>query len=66
MNCHACITACPVKFCNNGSGDIVEVNSDMCIACGSCITACTHKAGNYVDDFKEFLNSYNKWTSENE
>ena len=55
VNCHACISACPVKFCNDGSGDYIIVNSNMCLACGSCITACTHNARTFVDDFKQLL-----------
>jgi iron only hydrogenase large subunit-like protein len=55
INCHACITACPVKLCNNGSGDTVEINDDMCIACGRCIKACTHEARYPIDDFTEFV-----------
>ncbi len=57
VNCHACISACPVKFCNDGSGDYVTVNSNMCIACGNCIKVCTHEARNYIDDFKDFIKS---------
>jgi len=56
VNCHACITACPVKYCNDGSGDLVTINQDMCIGCGNCITACTHDARNYIDDFDMFIN----------
>jgi len=55
VNCHACISACPVKYCNDGSGDIVAINSDMCIACGKCIEACTHKARSFIDDFSKFI-----------
>jgi len=55
VNCHACISACPVKYCNDGRGDYVTVNQDMCIGCGKCIEACTHEARNYIDDFKIFL-----------
>jgi iron only hydrogenase large subunit-like protein len=55
VNCHACIDACPVKFCNDGSGDYVEVNQDMCIGCGNCITACSHEARIGMDDFDAFL-----------
>ena len=55
VNCHACITACPVKYCNDGSGEYVTVNQDMCIGCGKCIDACTHNARNYIDDFQKFL-----------
>lgn len=60
VNCHACITACPVKYCNDGSGDTVSVNDDMCIACGKCIEACSHEARIYKDDFNEFLNDVEK------
>ncbi len=55
INCHACISACPVKYCNDGSGDSVKINENMCIACGSCMTACTHDARYYIDDFAEFM-----------
>jgi iron only hydrogenase large subunit-like protein len=55
VNCHACITACPVKLCNDGSGDHVTINHDLCIGCGSCIPACTHDARYGIDDFEEFL-----------
>ncbi len=56
LNCHACISACPVKYCNDGSGDVVNVNHDMCIGCGNCIKACTHDARLFIDDFDAFLN----------
>lgn len=56
INCHSCITACPVKYCNDGSGDVVKINSNMCIGCGSCLTACTHEARTYIDDFEAFMN----------
>ena len=39
VGCHACIAACPVKYCNDTVGDHVEVKSDLCIACGSCLAA---------------------------
>ena len=55
VNCHACITACPVKFCNDGSGEYVSINDDMCIGCGSCISACSHGARFGVDDFDAFM-----------
>jgi len=55
VNCHACISACPVKFCNDGSGNTVKVNANLCLACGSCIKACTHHARFYIDDFDSFI-----------
>jgi iron only hydrogenase large subunit-like protein len=54
-NCHACIAACPVKYCNNGSGDFITINQDMCIGCGSCLSACTHGARYSIDDFPGFM-----------
>jgi iron only hydrogenase large subunit-like protein len=55
VNCHACITACPVKFCNDGSGDHVTINHDLCIGCGNCIRACKHEARIPLDDTDAFL-----------
>ncbi len=55
VNCHACIAACPVKYCNDGSTDVVSINSDMCIACGCCIKACSHEARYYIDDSEQFF-----------
>jgi len=55
VNCHSCIAACPVKFCNDGSGDHVEVNQNLCVGCGSCISACKHDARYIIDDIDIFI-----------
>ena len=55
VNCHACIAACPVKFCNDGSHDVVKLNPDACLGCGLCIDACTHEARVLADDTERFL-----------
>ncbi len=55
QNCHACITACPSKFCNDGSGDHIKINHDLCIGCGQCIKACTWGARVSVDDTEDFI-----------
>ncbi|MDR2144369.1 MAG: methyl-accepting chemotaxis protein, partial [Treponema sp.] len=60
VNCHACIAACPVKYCNNGAGEKVTVNHDLCIGCGSCVHACTHKARIIVDDSEAFFGALEK------
>ncbi len=60
VNCHACISACPVKYCNDGSSDYVKVNPNMCIACGNCLAVCTHDARQYVDDFPAFIEMVGK------
>ena len=54
-NCHRCIAVCPVKLCNDGSGDHVTLNKDLCIGCGSCIEACTHGARSGIDDTAKFF-----------
>ncbi len=54
-NCHACIAACPVKYCNDGSGEFIKINQEMCIGCGSCLAACTHGARHSIDDFPAFI-----------
>jgi len=59
--CYACISACPVKFCNDASEDgLVRINADMCIGCGCCIKACTHDARIPVDDTSAFFASIKK------
>jgi iron only hydrogenase large subunit-like protein/uncharacterized coiled-coil DUF342 family protein len=60
VNCHACIAACPVKYCNNGAGEKVTVNHNLCIGCGHCIHACTHHARLIVDDSEQFFASLDK------
>ena len=55
VNCHKCISACPVKTCLDGSGDHIEINHDLCIGCGSCIEACKHDARRVMDDIDDFL-----------
>lgn len=54
-NCHRCISVCPVKMCNDGSGDHVSVNHDLCIGCGACIEACAHEARIGIDDTQAFF-----------
>ncbi|HBG66642.1 MAG TPA: chemotaxis protein, partial [Treponema sp.] len=54
-NCHRCISVCPVKMCNDGSGDYVSVNHDLCIGCGTCIEACVHDARTGIGDTERFF-----------
>jgi iron only hydrogenase large subunit-like protein len=55
VNCHACIAACPVKLCNDGSGDVVRLDAGRCIGCGSCLEACKHEARRGLDDAQAFF-----------
>ena len=60
VNCQRCIAVCPVKMCNNGSGDYVDFDEKLCIGCGSCIGACTHGARKGIDDSELFFDSLKK------
>jgi ferredoxin len=55
VNCHACIAACPVKLCNDGSGEVVRLDAERCIGCGSCLEACKHEARRGLDDAEAFF-----------
>jgi iron only hydrogenase large subunit-like protein/uncharacterized coiled-coil DUF342 family protein len=55
VNCHRCIAVCPVKYCNDGSGDVVSIDENLCIGCGECLRACTHKARVIIDDFDKMM-----------
>lgn len=59
VNCHSCIAACPVKYCNDASGDTVEINADLCIGCGQCLKACKHDARRAIDDLPSFVEALN-------
>ncbi|MBO4509528.1 MAG: 4Fe-4S binding protein, partial [Spirochaetaceae bacterium] len=48
---------CPAKFCNDGSGDYVKVNDQLCIGCGACISVCAHGARHGLDDFVPFMDA---------
>jgi Na+-translocating ferredoxin:NAD+ oxidoreductase RNF subunit RnfB len=62
VNCHRCISVCPVKYCNDGSDDHVTVSPDLCIGCGECVKACTHGARAVVDDFAEAMSDLRSGT----
>ena len=55
VECHRCISVCPVKFCNDASNEYVTVNPDLCIGCGNCIKECMHDARVYRDDYELFI-----------
>lgn len=49
INCHQCISVCPVKICSDGSGEVVKFNNQLCIGCGRCIEACIKSHGGVVE-----------------
>jgi len=61
-NCYACITACPVKLCMDGSGKKLQFNRDLCIGCGNCIDSCSHKARIVIDDIQRFFEDIKQGT----
>jgi len=60
INCYACIVICPVKYCMNGSEEKLQINHDICVGCGNCINACTHKARMLIDDTDRFMGDLKK------
>ncbi len=55
VSCHACVSACPVKYCNDASTVKIKINENLCIGCGQCIKACTHDARFGIDDIENFI-----------
>jgi iron only hydrogenase large subunit-like protein len=60
VNCHACISACPVKSCNDASGDHVAIIAERCIGCCHCISACAHDARKGIDDADRFFDDLSR------
>jgi len=57
--CNRCISACPVLGANwaleeNGT-NVVKVDGDACVHCGSCMDVCKHQARHYLDDTDRFF-----------
>lgn len=55
VNCHRCISVCPSKMCNDGTGDYVSLKPELCLGCGHCIEACEHDARHGIDDTEAFF-----------
>lgn len=54
INCHQCISVCPVKICSDGSGGVVKFNNQLCIGCGRCIEACIKSHGGVEEKSARF------------
>ncbi|MCL2705178.1 MAG: response regulator [Spirochaetaceae bacterium] len=59
--CNRCVRECPMEMVNityqDENGNIkVKVDNTKCIACGMCISVCTHNARYYEDDIELFFN----------
>jgi CheY-like chemotaxis protein/iron only hydrogenase large subunit-like protein/uncharacterized protein YoxC len=44
----------------DGSGEKLRINHDICVGCGNCINACTHKARIPIDDADRFMDDLNQ------
>jgi len=60
VGCNHCVRVCPISEANiaylDGDKNKIRVDNSKCIACGSCLTACTHDSRKYEDDTKNFFN----------
>ncbi|MDR2211572.1 MAG: response regulator [Spirochaetaceae bacterium] len=60
VGCNHCIRACPIETANisyidQDKNNRVRVDPAQCIACGACLSACTHGARYYEDDTERFF-----------
>jgi len=59
VGCNRCLRVCPVDEANittRVDGKVlVEIDSDKCIVCGACLTACHHGSREYIDDTERFF-----------
>ncbi|GBU26288.1 hypothetical protein R83H12_02984 [Fibrobacteria bacterium R8-3-H12] len=57
--CNHCIRVCPISEANiaflDGKKNKIRVDGSKCIACGSCLAACTHGSRRSEDDTKDFF-----------
>ncbi len=60
VNCFVCISSCPIKYCFNYQNNKLTINKNQCIGCGNCYRSCPHGAINFVDDFKDYIDSVNR------
>jgi len=60
VNCHKCVSTCPVAYCIDYSGDVASINHDLCIGCGNCVRTCTHGAREILDDTEVFFRKLRK------
>ena len=56
IGCNKCIRSCPAITANIARDGRIEVNEEMCIACGACFDHCRHDARDFFDDTEVFLN----------
>ncbi len=60
IGCNKCISVCPVMGANVVADkitghNVVKVDSEKCIHCGSCLRECTHDVRHFRDDTDRFL-----------
>lgn len=64
IGCNKCIGACSCMGANiaveKGRGNVIDVDPDKCVACGSCIDVCEHNAREFVDDVERFFDDLKK------
>lgn len=59
VGCNKCISVCPAIMANQaesvGDTNVITVNAEACVQCGSCFDACGHGARDYLDDTDVFF-----------
>lgn len=60
VGCNRCISACSCLGANvatttDKGQNRIDVDENRCVACGACFDVCEHKAREYMDDTKAFI-----------
>lgn len=64
VGCNKCISVCPAILANQAQTvddkNMVLVNPEACVQCGSCFDACAHDAREFLDDTDAFFEALEK------
>ena len=59
IGCNKCVKSCPYLGANiirkEDNKVKIDVNLDLCMSCGACLSSCIHNARNYTDDTEKMF-----------
>ena len=59
--CYTCINSCPTEALQLGSNNGIELNNELCLSCGKCVSACPVLAVDYLS--KSYTKTTNQMTA---
>ena len=64
IGCNKCVKSCPYLGANiirkEDNKVKIDVNLDLCMSCGACLSSCIHNARNYTDDTEKMFEDLKK------